>query len=484
MVALVANSPGLSFYIWCLVFELILIFKTMIIAMVSDFFFPKIGGVESHIIHLSHQLIRLGHTIIVITHHYPGYVGIHYIGCLKVYYLPLPIVYEGCTFPTILCNTTILGKIFYEEDVDLVHGHQSSSALALEACIHASLMGIKSTFTDHSLFSFKLNGPIFLNKCCKFALRSTQAFFCVSQVSSTNLCLRSWIPKDKCYVIPNAIVNKDFTPDVQKCTVNDIITIVVVSRLVYRKGTDLLIKVIPIICQSFKNVHFLIAGEGEKQIELEQMIDQYLLFDRVTLLGGIALGKVRNVLVQGSIFLNTSLTEAFCIAILEAASCGLLVVSTNVGGIPEVLPSDMVRLSDPNSKSLIYHLELAIKDVLTHRQTKKLNCFPEFHDRLCKIYSWEDVAIQTAAVYQSLPEPLSLNEMIDGHTNKSIFSIVSLLTLVGSWMFTQLFMAFLDKKKTVVKHLKYENNEFYFDCYIKHNGYYSQILEVKTGDNV
>lgn len=33
---------------------------------------------------------------------------------------------------------------------------------------------------------------------------------------------------------------------------------------------------------------------------------------------------------------GSSLTEAFCIAILEAASCGLLTVSTRVGGVPEV----------------------------------------------------------------------------------------------------------------------------------------------------
>lgn len=34
----------------------------------------------------------------------------------------------------------------------------------------------------------------------------------------------------------------------------------------------------------------------------------------------------------------SSLTEAFCIAILEAASCGLLTVSTRVGGVPEACP--------------------------------------------------------------------------------------------------------------------------------------------------
>lgn len=41
-------------------------------------------------------------------------------------------------------------------------------------------------------------------------------------------------------------------------------------------------------------------------------------------------------LVRGHIFLNCSLTESFCIAILEAACCGLFVVSTRVGGVPEV----------------------------------------------------------------------------------------------------------------------------------------------------
>jgi phosphatidylinositol glycan class A protein len=32
---------------------------------------------------------------------------------------------------------------------------------------------------------------------------------------------------------------------------------------------------------------------------------------------------------------------------VEAASCGLFVVSTKVGGVPEVLPSEMTRLALP-----------------------------------------------------------------------------------------------------------------------------------------
>ena len=54
-------------------------------------------------------------------------------------------------------------------------------------------------------------------------------------------------------------------------------------------------------------------------------------------MGELSHSDVREkLLVNGDIFLNTSLTEAFCMAIVEAVACGLTVVSTKVGGIPEV----------------------------------------------------------------------------------------------------------------------------------------------------
>lgn len=57
------------------------------IAMVCDFFFPRLGGVEMHIWSLSQHLIRLGHKVIVITHAYGKRKGVRYMaGPLKVYY--------------------------------------------------------------------------------------------------------------------------------------------------------------------------------------------------------------------------------------------------------------------------------------------------------------------------------------------------------------------------------------------------------------
>jgi hypothetical protein len=50
-------------------------------------------------------------------------------------------------------------------------------------------------------------------------------------------------------------------------------------------------------------------------------------------------------------------------AIVEAACAGLLVVSTKVGGVPEVLPSDMMLLAEPVPEDLVAALEAALTRV-------------------------------------------------------------------------------------------------------------------------
>lgn len=44
-------------------------------SMVSDFFFPNVGGVEEHIYNLSQCLLQKGHKVVVITHSYGDRVG-------------------------------------------------------------------------------------------------------------------------------------------------------------------------------------------------------------------------------------------------------------------------------------------------------------------------------------------------------------------------------------------------------------------------
>ena len=199
----------------------------------------------------------------------------------------------------------------------------------------------------------------------------------------------------KIYVINNAINWDDFIPGPNLRHPKDKINIVILSRLTYRKGIDLVINVIPRICEKYPDVHVIIGGDGIKKQPLVEIRDKYSLNDRIEFLGAVPHNEVRGVLCRGHIFLNTSLIEAFCIALLEAASCGLLVVSTNVGGIPEILPPDMMYLANPVECDIEKQLEKAINDVgWVSTDT--------YHQKVKELYSWPIVAAKTEKVYESI----------------------------------------------------------------------------------
>ena len=80
----------------------------------------------------------------------------------------------------------------------------------------------------------------------------------------------------------------------------------------------MLIGITPKILAQFDHVHFIIGGDGTGKQQLKELVEKHNLHGRVELLGGLPHDKVRDVLCRSQIFLNTSLTESFCIAILEA----------------------------------------------------------------------------------------------------------------------------------------------------------------------
>ncbi|EGW34268.1 uncharacterized protein SPAPADRAFT_59688 [Spathaspora passalidarum NRRL Y-27907] len=367
------------------------------IAMVSDFFYPQPGGVEFHVYHLSQKLIDMGHSVIIITHHYGNRTGIRTLtNGLKVYYIPFFVLYRSSTFPTVFSLFPILRNIFIREEIDIVHGHGTFSSIGHEAIFHARTMGMRTVFTDHSLFGFADVGSILGNKVLKFTLSDVGHVICVSHTCKENTVLRASLDPLSVSVIPNAVISKDFSPDLNKKQGEDI-TIVVITRLFPNKGADLLTAIIPRICMAKPNVKFLIAGDGPKFLDLEQMREEYFLQERVKLIGAVKHEQVRDVMVQGDIYLHPSLTEAFGTVIVEAASCGLFVVTTKVGGIPEVLPKEIFRFAEPEEDSLVDATLNAI-DLI---QSGEIDT-STFHSVVSKMYSWSDIAKRTENVYNSL----------------------------------------------------------------------------------
>jgi phosphatidylinositol N-acetylglucosaminyltransferase subunit A len=166
--------------------------------MVSDFFHPEVGGVENHIYMLSVTLMRMGHKVtlffpvycvlinsgqvIVINHsHAPDRVGIRWLSPgLKVYHIPFPTIASSATLPNFLTFLPYLRTIALRERIEIIHGHASLSSLAHEGIMHAHHMGIRTVFTDHSLFGFDDAASILTNKLLEGMLSHVDAAICVS----------------------------------------------------------------------------------------------------------------------------------------------------------------------------------------------------------------------------------------------------------------------------------------------------------------
>jgi phosphatidylinositol N-acetylglucosaminyltransferase subunit A len=372
------------------------------ICMISDFFYPKTGGAEAHIYHLSQHLSLRGHKVIIITNAYGNRKGIRYLpNNLKVYHIPWIKICGGTTLPTMYGLFPILRSIWIRERTMVVHGHQNCSNFCHEALFHANTMGLKTCFTDHSLYGLGDIGSILINKVFSCSLSNIDHVICVSNVCRENTVVRGMLDPKDVYVIPNSIISDNLKPSLNPVPLDKIV-IIVLSRLVYRKGIDILIRIIPKICFEFPKTEFIIGGDGSRRIELEQMIERFGLETRVKLLGEYRHSEIREILIQGHIFLNTSLTEAFCMTILEAACCGLLIVSTRVGGIPEILPDHMIMFSEPIEDDILNTISMAIQSV---RNVVRR----DFHEEVREMYSWQNVAERTERVYHACMDKDSMD---------------------------------------------------------------------------
>ncbi|WFD32011.1 phosphatidylinositol N-acetylglucosaminyltransferase [Malassezia sp. CBS 17886] len=366
------------------------------IALISDFFFPNVGGVEGHMYMIGQYLLRRGHKVIVITHAYANRAGVRYLGGgMKVYYVPCHVIARQDTLPNFFALLPILRSIFVREDIDIVHGHQALSSMAHEGIFHAKSLGIKAVFTDHSLFGFADVASILTNKLLKFALTDIDHVVCVSHTGRENTVLRAALRPEDVSTIPNAIDAHHFTPD-PAAAPRGHVCIVVLSRLMYRKGVDLLTSTIPRLCAEHTDITFVIGGDGPKLVELEQMRERFMLQDRVELVGAVRQRDVRAHLTRGHIFLNTSLTEAFGTSIIEATCAGLYVVSTRVGGIPELLPSSMIRLAEPSDDALVRETNAAIARIRAGQHD-----FVRQHRIVAGMYSWMETVRRLEAVYET-----------------------------------------------------------------------------------
>ncbi len=123
-----------------------------------------------------------------------------------------------------------------------------------------------------------------------------------------------------------------------------------VGRLSKEKGHKYLLEAAKRVIRDFPEVKFLIVGEGEIRIELERYAKELGIIANVIFTGFFK--NLSEVLAAIDLFVIPSLTESLPLTVLEAMTAGKPVISTDVGGIPEVVIHEKTGLLVGPKKSM------------------------------------------------------------------------------------------------------------------------------------
>ena len=115
--------------------------------------------------------------------------------------------------------------------------------------------------------------------------------------------------------------------------------IVSIGRLVPWKGFEILIEIIPNLLKKFPDLKLFIIGDGPDRELLKRKIRKLELFQNVFLLGKMPRKKLFQYLEKADLFVLNTGYEGFSHQILETLALGVPVVTTDVGGNPEIIKS-------------------------------------------------------------------------------------------------------------------------------------------------
>ncbi len=317
----------------------------MRIALVTEWFYPDVGGVASHVMGLARALKEKGHEVTVFTPSGLEYSDNGYRVVKLKRVAPLPHA------PPRPGSLSLLGSF------DVVHAHHAFSPTPLLSLIKASREGVPIVVTNHTLAPLPTVTSRVLFPLRLFLSRA-RAVISVSKASAEFI---SRLYDGPVRVIPNGVDTELFKPPRSK---PEFPRVLFVGRLVYRKGVHVLLRAFTEVQREVRDAELVIAGRGPLRWPLERLAKR--LGVAAKFLGYVPRNELSSLYRSAAVFTAPSLhAEAFCITIIEAMASGLPVVASSCGGIPEVFECGesevgiLVRPGEPKelSEAIITLLE-------------------------------------------------------------------------------------------------------------------------------
>jgi glycosyltransferase involved in cell wall biosynthesis len=154
------------------------------------------------------------------------------------------------------------------------------------------------------------------------------------------------------YHTPFGVDTRLFRPpaDQDSASNPELLRIISVRHLHHKYGLDVLIEALRLLSEQHPEANFElhIGGDGPERENLQHQIQSSFPAGQIRLLGRIPPDELPELLSAYDVFVAPSREESFGVAILEASACGLPVIGSETGGIPEVIIHEETGLLFPS----------------------------------------------------------------------------------------------------------------------------------------
>ena len=160
------------------------------------------------------------------------------------------------------------------------------------------------------------------------------------------------------------------------------------------KGLKFLIEAMTEIIEEIPEAHLMVLGRAKEKGDIAKQISRLNLEEKISFHSGLSQSEVVSLYSSSHICVIPSLYEGFGFGAGEAMACGLPLISTQSGGLKEVIGQEAVIIEAASSEAIVK----AVKDLFSNKE-KQLALSRAGRKRMEKEFNWMKAAEAYEKIY-------------------------------------------------------------------------------------